>query len=84
MKDKLKLLLKWAVTFCFCFIVIYSFVFCGGWRLFKSSDPIGIELGVAFVLSIFVLIFSQMISTLEHRVKELEERVNVLKKSNQV
>ena len=50
MKDKLKLLLRWAIIFLFCFIMIYLFVFFGGWKLFESGDPILIEIGVAFIL----------------------------------
>ena len=43
MKDKIKLLLRWVGIFLLCLIVIYLFVFFGGWKLFESGDPILIE-----------------------------------------
>ena len=76
MKEKLRQLLKWAGIFIFCFVVIYVIVFFGGWKLFTSGDPILIEIGVAFVLSIFVFAFGEAGSALERRVKTLEERLN--------
>ena len=78
MKDKIKLLLKWAGIFILCFIVIYLFVFFGGWRLFGSGDSILIEVGVALVLSFFVFVFNEVVTGLEKRVKSLEERINEL------
>ena len=84
MKDKFKLLLKWAGIFALCFVVIYLFVFCGGWKLFESGDPILIEIGVAFVLSFFVFIFSEIVIGLEKRVKSLEERVNELEANSKI
>lgn len=78
MKDKIKLLIRWAGIFLLCFIVIYVFVFFGGWKLFESGDPILIEVGVAFVLSVFVSIINEVITGLEKRVKSLEERINEL------
>lgn len=80
MKDKLKLLLKWEIIFLFCFITIYLLVFVGGWKLFESGDPILIEIGVAYILSFFVLLFIEMISLLEKRVKALEDRIKELEK----
>ena len=78
MKDKIKLLLKWAGIFLLCFIVIYFFVFFGGWKLFESDDPILIEVGVAYVLSFFVFAFNEIVTGLAKRVKSLEERLNEL------
>lgn len=78
MKDKFKLLLKWAVAFVICFGVIYLLVFIGGWQLFYSGDPILIELGAAFILSFFVLIFYEITASLEKRIKSLENRLNEL------
>ena len=78
MKNKLKILLKWAVAFLVCFGVIYLLVFIGGWQLFESGDPILIELGAAFILSFFVLIFYEITVSLEKRIKSLEKRVDEL------
>ena len=80
MKDRIKSLLKWLAVFLFCLIVIYLFVFFGGWKLFESGDPILIEVGVAFILSFFVFIFNEVVTGLEKRVKSLEERINELEK----
>lgn len=78
MKDKIKLVLKWAVTFIICFIVIYLIVFFGGWKLFESGDPILIEIGVAFILSFFVFIFYEIVTGLEKRVQSLEKQIDEL------
>ncbi len=76
MKDKFKSFLKWAGTFIICFIVIYLIVFFGGWKLFESGDPLLIEIGVALILSFFVFIFNESVTTLEKKVKSLEQRLN--------
>lgn len=78
MKDKIKLILKWAVIFIICFVVIYLIVFFGGWKLFESGDPILVEVGVAFVLSFFVFVFNEIVTGLEKRVKSLEKRIEEL------
>ncbi len=78
MKDKIKLLLKWAVIFVICFVVIYLIVFLGGWKLFESGDPILIEVGIAFILSFFVFMFYEIVTCLEKRVKSLEKRIDEL------
>ena len=78
MKNKIKLLLKWAGMFVLCFIIIYLIVFFGGWKLFESGDPILIEIGVALMLSFFVFVFIEIVTGLEKRVKSLEERLNEL------
>ena len=75
MKEKIKLLLKWAGIFVLCFVIIYVFVFFGGWKLFESGDPILIEIGVSIVVSFFAFIFNEIVTGLEKRVKSLEERL---------
>ena len=78
MKNKLKMLLRWAFWFLICFVVIYLFVFFGGWKLFKSRNPILIEVGIAIPLSVFVFAGNEAAIELEKRVKALEERLNKL------
>ena len=80
MNNKFKLLLRWIGTFVICFVVIYLSVFLGGWKLFTSGDPILIEIGIAFVLSIFVFVINEVITALDERVQALEERLNELEK----
>ena len=75
MKNKLISLLKWAVVFIICFLIVYLVVLFGGWKLFESGDPILIELGVSLVLSFFVFIFNETVTNLEKRVKALEEQL---------
>ena len=76
MKEKLKLLLRWGITFLLCFLIIYLTVLFGGWKLFESGDPILIELGVALILSFFVCVINEVVTKLERRVKALEERLD--------
>ena len=78
MKNKLKMFLRWAFWFLICFVVIYLFVFFGGWKLFKSRNPILIEVGIAIPLSVFVFAGNEAAIGLEKRVKALEERLNKL------
>ena len=78
MKNKIKTFLRWLAMFLLCFIVIYLFVFLGGWKLFESGDPILIEVGIAFILSFFVFIISEVVTGLGKRVKSLEERIKKL------
>ncbi len=82
MKNKLKMLLRWAFWFLICFVVIYLFVFFGGWKLFESRNPILIEVGIAIPLSIFVFAGNEAATELEKRVKSLEERLNKLENKN--
>lgn len=78
MNNKIKSFLRWAGTFLITLIVIYLFVFFGGWKLFESGDPILIEIGVALVLSFFVFVIGEVLTGLEKRVTTLEERIGKL------
>ncbi|MBR3691859.1 MAG: hypothetical protein IKL89_04065 [Clostridia bacterium] len=80
MKNKLKLLFRWALTFLLCLAVIYAFVFFGGWQLFQSGDPLLMEVGAALVLSIFVFVANEAVTGLTQRIKALEERMAELEK----
>ena len=78
MKNRIKTFLRWIATFLICLIVIYLFVFVGGWRLFESGDPLLVEVGVALVMSFFVFIINEVVTGLEKRVKDLEKRIEEL------
>ena len=80
MKEKLKSFFRWAGIFILCLIVIYCFVFFGGWKLFESGDPILMEIGISLVLSFFVFIFNETITKLEKRIQILEKRVSEAEK----
>ena len=78
MKEKLKFLLRWVIVFVSCFLIIYLFVFMGGWKFFESNDPILIEIGVALVFSIFIFSLYEAIAKLKKRITFLEEHINEL------
>lgn len=80
MKTKIKLLLKFAGVFVFCFIVIYLIMFFWGWKLVESGDPILIEVVVALILSIFLFAVGEVMTTFEKRIKSLEERLEKLER----
>ena len=78
MKEKLKMLLEFALCFVLCFAIIYLFVFVGGWKLFESGDPILIEIGVSLISAVFLFGFCKAYSTQEKSIKNLEDRVDKL------
>lgn len=82
MKKKAKMLLRYLGFFLLCFLTIYLIVFFGCWRLFESGDPILIEIGVAFILSIFLFAIIEVQTTHEKKIKDLEERVKQLEDIN--
>lgn len=78
MKEKLKALLRWGVIFVSCFLIIYLFVFMGGWKFFESNDPLLIEIGVALIISIFIFLLYEAVVKLEKRITNLEVRIKEL------
>ena len=82
MKKKAKMLLRYLGVFLLCFLTIYLIVFFGGWKLFESGDPILIEIGVAFILSIFLFAIIEVQTIHEKKIKDLEERVKQLEDIN--
>ena len=81
MKSKAKVVLRFLGCFILCFLVIYLIVFVGGWKFFESRDPILIEIGVAFIFSIFFYAFNEVIISQDKKIKELEKRVKALEDS---
>lgn len=81
MKSKAKMLLRFCGCFVLCFLVIYLIVFVGGWKLFESGDPILIEIGVAFISSLFFFAFNEVIITHDKKIKDLEKQVKMLENS---
>lgn len=78
MKAKVKTILRFLGCFVLCFLAIYLFVFVGGWKLFESGDPILIEIGVAFIFSIFFFAINEVIASHQKRIIDLENRVKML------
>lgn len=81
MKNKAKTVLRFLGCFVLCFLVIYLIVLFGGWRFFESGDPILIEIGVAFIFSIFFFTFNEVIISQNNKIMELEKRVKALEDS---
>ena len=63
------------MIFIICFITIYLVVFIGGWKLFESGDPILIEIGVAFILAIFMTAINEVLTQHQNKIKALEEKI---------
>ena len=78
MKEKFKFMLRFIAWFVICFLVIYFIVLFFGSKLFGSGDPILMEVGAAFILSVFVFSGNEAVTQLEKRVKALEERIREL------
>lgn len=81
MKARAKTILRFLGCFVLCFLAIYLFVFVGGWKLFESGDPILIEIGAAFICSIFFFAINEVITSHEKKIKDLENRVKMLEDS---
>lgn len=81
MKERLKLILRFIGLFLICFITIYLVVFIGGWKLFESGDPILIEIGVAFILAIFMTAINEVLTQHQNKIIALEEKIAELEKS---
>ena len=83
MKKHFKMLLKFLITFIFCFALIYIIIFFGGWRLFENRDPILIEIGTALILSLFVFAVNEALTNQEKRIRALEKRFADLEREMQ-
>lgn len=79
MKEKTLIFLRWICSFIGCFIVVYSIVFVGGWKLFESNDIILIEIGASLILSVFVFVILEVMQMLYKRIEKLEKQIEELK-----
>lgn len=79
-KKKLKMLLHWLVSTLICFVLIYLFVFFGGWKLVESGDPILLELAAAIAMGFIFWIVYEVTRGMEEKMKELEKRIAELEK----
>lgn len=80
MKNKMKMILHLLVSVCVSFVLIYLFVFCGGWKLLGSGDPIMMEIAAALVLGVVFWIFFEITKSYETKIKALEQRIEVLER----
>ncbi len=84
---KLKYLIAWGLCILAWFVIIFLYVFCGGWELFESENPIKIELGVAVIVGTLFFIILDIIYELEkqheEKIKKLEKRIEELEKKGE-
>ncbi len=74
----LKNILGYVLCLAVTFLLVWLFVFVGGWKFFESNDPILIELGVSVVLSFIVYLVLSIGQGSHKRIEELEKRVEEL------
>ncbi|MBO5944834.1 MAG: hypothetical protein J6Q50_06035 [Clostridia bacterium] len=77
MKKLAKYILAWALCILVCFVIVFLYVFCGGWELFESGNPIKIEFGASVILG---TIFFVVIDTIYELEKQHEEKLKTLEK----
>ena len=76
--NKVKMLLHWLVSTVISYVVIYIFVFFGGWKLFESGDPILLEIAAAIAMGFIFWVIYEITKGQETKIKELEERIAAL------
>lgn len=64
------------------FVLIYSLVFIGGWRLLESGDMVMIEIAVAILVGIILWLLFEQGKQHEERLRQLEQRIQTLEEQN--
>lgn len=82
MKSKLKNIAGFILSWVISFLVIYLFVFFGGYKLFESGDIILQELGVSFIVGFNVFLIFSLFKNNSAKISELEKRIEELEKNN--
>lgn len=84
-KSEYKMPLHWLIITVLSFIVVYLFVFFGGWKLIESRDPIHLEIVVSVFIGFIIWIIFELsryydakFKSSEKRIEALEERVKAL------
>lgn len=80
-KNTLKMLLHWLVSTVLCFVLIYLFVFFGGWRLLETGDPILPEVVAAIAMGFVLWLVYEITSAQDAKIGALEKRIAELEKS---
>ena len=78
MKSKLKNIVIFILSWIISFVVIYLFVFFGGYKLFESGDVILKEIGVAFIVGIIIFLIFSLFGNNSDKISELEKRIEEL------
>lgn len=56
MKNNLKLIAKFLLSWAISFLVIYLFIFFGGYKLFETDSIIIKEIGVSFIIGFVIFL----------------------------
>ena len=81
-KNTRDMLLHLLVSIIICFVVIYVFIFFGGWRLVESGNVVVLEFVAALALGFVFWIMYEITRSMEAKIKELEARIEALEKDN--
>lgn len=73
-----KMALHLLVSIGISFLVIYLFIFFGGWQLFEAGDPILYEIAAAIGIGIVVWLIYEVTVYYDARIKALEKRISEL------
>lgn len=84
MKNRHKMCLHWLVSTVICFILIYLFIFFGGWKLAESGDPILLEILAAIAMGSVFWILYEVASDQNRKIQELEKRIAALESRSAV
>ena len=79
-QNRCKMLLHWLISTLVCFILIYAFIFLGGWKLAMSGDPIQLEFLAAVAMGFIFWIMYEITCAQNKKIAELEERITALEK----
>ena len=81
-QNRRKMLLHWLISTLVCFVLIYAFIFLGGWKLATSDDPILLEILAAVAMGFIFWIMYEITSAQNKKIAELQERIAALEKRN--
>lgn len=80
MKNNLKLIAKFLLSWAISFLVIYLFIFFGGYKLFETDSIILKEIGVSFIMGFVIFLAFELFKDNMKKIDELEKRIEKLEK----
>lgn len=78
MKNKLKAIAMFILSWGISFVVIFLFVFFGGYKLFESGDVILQELGISFIVGFIIFLICSLFKNNSDKIIGLEKRIEEL------
>lgn len=81
MKNSLKLIAKFLLSWIISFVLIYIFVFFCGYKFFETSDIIMKEIGISFIIGLIILFVCELFIQNSNKIDELEKRIEKLEKN---